>query len=299
MRLAGPVVLTAALTLSLAACGSEDKTSDGGPAAGATSAPRTGTLSLQQIAGAIDASLAAKKSVKAAVDQDGSAATVTLSLQNGAQESEIQLQADEDGDAMHLLNLGDGIYSEENTYGKPWVKFPPNSKNPQGGLYAAMVPLLDGIVRTGQQKELMIAGGTVAGTAAEKVGTVDTTHYTVRVDVPKALEKIDRKAFVTAQWAVVNDIVAPKEKAPAARPATVTDAQADELARRFGDAMKGRPATFEFWIDAQGVPHKYAFSLPARSDTKASMTFTEWGTAKITRPPADQVAVAPDDPFAG
>jgi hypothetical protein len=280
----------------LARCLRLGRKGHGRTAAGATSAPRTGTLSLQELAGVIDTNLTAKKSVKATVDQDGSAATITLSVQNGAQELEIQLPEDEDGAAMHLLNLKDGIYSKEDTAGKPWVKFPPNSKNPQGKIYATVIALLGDIVQSAQQKELLVAGGTLAGTAAEKVGTADTTHYTVRVDVPKALKKIDRKAFVADQWAVVRDVIDPKGK-PEARPSTVTDAQADEMARKFGDAMKGQPATFEFWVDAQGVPHKYALPLPARSDTKGSMTFAEWGTAKITPPPADQVAVAPDKPF--
>ncbi|MBA9004095.1 hypothetical protein [Thermomonospora cellulosilytica] len=305
MRFARSVALSAAAMLVFTGCGSEGDPQAGdnpgsGSGNGSSAAPaRTGPLSLPQLAESVDVQLAAKKSVKVTVSQDGAPATVTVSTRNGAPELALQIPPDENGGAVHVLRLRDGLYVMEETGGKPWVKFPTGSRNPQGQISAAMLGLAEAMIRTSQQKELLTAGGVIAGQVPEKVGSVDTTHYTVRVDVAKAVEKIDRKAFVTRHWALVQDIATGNRLAGAQQPATVTDAQADDLARRFARAMGGKPARYEFWVDAQGVPHKYTVTFPARKDTKATLTFAEWGTAQITPPPAGQVTVASDQPLGG
>lgn len=305
MRRLARLTLATALTVSTAACGSDDhpETKDTPTKAGTSATPGTPgkpgkALALADLAGLLDRQLDAKKTVKMTVSTEGAVqGTVTLSTLGGARELEITVPKDASGDAAHYLSLKDGIYSKEpGAPDKPWLKFPKGTKNVQGRLYAALIGAMGAIMEAAQPKELLTAGGTLTGTTPEKTDGVDTLHYKATVDVAKGLNKIDKKAYVARNWALIQDITARDRKKGAELPATLTDAQANTLAARFAAAMKGRPATFEFWIDAQNVPRKYAFSLPARKDANAILTFAEWGTAKITPPPPDQVAIAPDTP---
>ncbi|REE95700.1 hypothetical protein [Thermomonospora umbrina] len=289
MRAPTALALAAVLGLSLAACGSGDDTKEpgaGGPGNAGSGKP----LALAELAGIIEKQLAAKKSFKAVVSAQGKEqGTLTVSTLAGTREVEVSSPKNEDGGPLHLIGLKDGIYSKDGEQpGKPWVKHVPTDVT--GRLYLGAIGIIEGIVRTGEQRALIVAGGTITATKPEKVGAVDTIHYTVQVDVPKALRSIDRKAFVSEHWAIVSD-VANGESEP--KPETITDAQVENLATKFGAAMKGKPATYEYWVDAQRVPHRYAFSFPARVDTNGDMLYSDWGTAKITPPPADQVAPAP------
>lgn len=308
MRHLASLTLAAVLTVSMAGCGGSD---DPGPAktnakteakTGANTEAQGKAMDLPELAGLLDKQLGDKKTVKMTVSAQGAVqGTVTLSTLSGGRDLEITTPKDGDGEGGHYLRLQDGIYSQEAgaPQGKPWLKFPAGTKNVQGQMYGALIGTMGAIADAAQQKDLLAAGGTLAGTAPEKVNGIDTTHYTVKVDVVKGLEKIDKKAYVSKNWALVQDITTRDRRKGAEPPANLTDEQANALAGQFAGAMNGQPATFEFWVDAKKVPQKYAFSLPARTDTNASIVFADWGTAKITPPPADQVAVAPDTPSGG
>lgn len=294
MRAPTLLALVTALGLSLAACGSGDDGKDPGAGGGGGDGGAPKKLTVTDLAGVVQRTFNEKKSVRASLAAEGELqGTFTLSTLNGAREMEL-VSRDADG-PTHVLRLKDGIYSKDGEQpGKPWVKYPPNHFGAK--LFGATLTVAEGILRSAEQRALIAAGGTITATKPEKVGAADTVRYTIKVDVPKALQGIDRKAFVTEHWSIVSDIATGKTQA---KPDVVTDAQAENLARRFGAAMKGQPATYEYWVDAQGVPHKYSVTFPARKDTHAVITYSDWGTAKITPPPAGQIGAPPANPFGG
>jgi hypothetical protein len=301
MRRIGSLAVSAVLVVSLASCGSggegaKTPTASGspgqsGPAAGGPAAGNGKNLKLPQVVQLLNTRLASQRSVKITVASEGKQhGVLTVSTRSGHRDLELLVQKGADGRGVHVLSLKDGIYAEHPLNGKPWRKFPP--KNLQGQFYRIMVTALDAFVQLAQQINRLTAGATLTNTKQNPDGT---TLYRVNVDVAKAMQHIDKKAFILKNWALVNDIAEPRRRGGNVNPpAQLSAAQANTLANKFAAAMRGKPAVFLYSVDGKGNPAKLAFSFPARKDTNATLTFAEWGTAKITPPPPGQVALAPN-----
>ncbi len=146
-----------------------------------------------------------------------------------------------------------------------------------GTLAMMATNLIDGhrahalLIRTGRLTALRIEGGT----------RPHMIHYTVHIDVRRAVERLNLPAYIAYTNPTPLDQRTEEEygKVRAGDPA----AQA-RLRARIADDL-GPSVDYDLWVDLDGRPVRYVLSAKTRTE----MTFSGWGTCGVTAPPSERV----------
>ncbi|MGK5550814.1 hypothetical protein ACSNOI_04305 [Actinomadura kijaniata] len=305
MRVLTSLPAACVLAASLTACSSGSAPGSGGARPPASPAPLR-TLSVAEVGDSVSRAFTTHKSVRVtgtSTDKgDPSQITAVISTANGTPEYDMTISGTEDGKPQRtqMLILRDGVYfrtDEPIEPGKPWAKAEANTRNPLARIFLVMGSALKSSMDPQQQRTLTDAGGTLAGARPEKVGGVDTVHYTINVDMEQALRRVDLRKIMkdTAGAAAQLPGLDARTAAKAESLANLSDAQLEKLRANMIKAGRSVTMTTELWLDAEGRPVKQATSTTGgKADRKVEMTYSDWGGASLTVPPADQVAPLPD-----
>ncbi|MEU6425032.1 hypothetical protein ABZ860_03980 [Microbispora sp. NPDC046973] len=128
---------------------------------------------------------------------------------------------------------------------------------------------------------LLIKTGRLTAAGVEGGTGHPTIHYTVHIDVRRAVERLNLPAYVAYTNPAPLDRRTEEEyaKVRAGDPA----AQTRLRARIAGDL--GPSADYQLWVDLSGRPIRYVLSAKTRSE----MTFSDWGTCAVIAPPSERV----------
>ncbi|MET8156735.1 hypothetical protein ABZT47_10215 [Sphaerisporangium sp. NPDC005289] len=250
-------VLIAVLAVLVAGCGSGPKTA-------------------LEIAGYVETYLQAHPDVKRVAKKGIQSATVVIK----GQDQDISADFGK-GFRGRLIQTGGTGYTqmlgEEVAPGKAWDKITKEHEpyNLLGiGLLTKQAMTL---VNSHRVHALLAATGRASGPASE--GGLD--HYTVTIDMRKALDELDLDAFLKVYDPLpfgqdTEDeytLVRAGDKAAQTR-------LREKLLKEFGART-----TYELWLDGQGRPVRQRLN----AKTPMEITFSDWGATTVTAPPADQV----------
>ncbi|WP_182898371.1 hypothetical protein [Microbispora sp. H10830] len=128
---------------------------------------------------------------------------------------------------------------------------------------------------------LLIDTGRLTAASIEGGISPHTIHYTVHIDVRRAVERLNLPAYIAYTNPMPLDQRTEEEyaKVRAGDPA----AQARLRTRIAGDL--GPSADYELWVDLSGRPVRYVLSAKTRTE----MIFSDWGTCMVNAPPSKQV----------
>ncbi|RJL22768.1 hypothetical protein [Bailinhaonella thermotolerans] len=290
----------AALALAaLTACGSQSPTAtDGGakpPAAAseaASSAPAAPPkATIAEVSSLMQKQMETHKSAKIELTMDAAGQStksiMAFSLASGTPEIDMKMNDPQQGE-IRMVILKDALYMQtgkDAAPGKPWVKVSFDSKDPASAMFKAIGGAMSSSVKMAQNSELNAAGELVSSTQ-EKVGSTDTTHHTIKIKMDEAFEKIDIKKYIKDTLGSVKSALPPGEAAKLENEtAGITDQQIAEVKKMF----KGVVATYELWVDGQGLPVKSSMDMPIQGkSTKMDMVYSEWGKVTVQAPPADK-----------
>ncbi|MEV7808935.1 hypothetical protein AB0O28_38890 [Microbispora sp. NPDC088329] len=249
------------------------------------------TRSVAAIATLVGDYLATHPTVKRVLRSGGT--SVTLSSCGTGTGSSADLSANLSSDfgegfSGRLIRTRDGTYFQmpigsEVAPGKPFDKingyYEPYHLLGIRMLAMMATNLIDGyrahalLIKSGRVTAAAIEGDTV-----ERATGHSTIHYTVRIDVLRAVERLDLTAYIayTDPMPLARRI----EEEYAEVRAGDRAAQA-RLRARIADDL-GPSAGYELWVDPSGRPVRYVLSARKRTE----MTFSDWGTCMVETPPS-------------
>jgi hypothetical protein len=252
-------VMIAVLALLVAGCGS-------------------GTKTAPEVAGYVETYLRVHPDVKRVAKKGTRSATVVTK----GQDQDVSADLGE-GLRGRLIRTGGAAYmqmsGEEVAPGKIWDKIT-EEHEPYNLLgIGVMKSQAMTLVNSHRVHALLAARGRVSGPAFD--GGLD--HYTVIIDMQKALDELDLDAFLEVYdpLPLMQDTENEYGMVRAGDKAAQTRLR-DQLLREFG-----AQATYELWLDGQGRPVRQR--LTAKTPTE--ITFSNWGDTTVAAPPADQIRV--------
>jgi hypothetical protein len=311
MRRYARLAVAATLTLALTACGSTDPADPADPKAGAPTATPTQPkqLTLLQVNRLVSTKLKAAKSVRFTVTGTSAGedvkATMITSLASGRPQWEMTFtpppEAGKPSETMQMVILPNAVYlkmsGEEVEPGKPWGKAAVNSKNPIAAIFTRLGGSLKDMADPRQQELAAAAAGRLTATRPEKLNGVDTTRYTITVNMEEAIKKVDLRKYLagaTGQAKQVPGLTA-QERAQLNRTANLSEAQLAKLRRNMLKAVKGATTTSDLWVDAQGLPVQQTVNSKIKgAPQNITIAYSDWGKATVTIPPASKVAPFPE-----
>jgi hypothetical protein len=152
--------------------------------------------------------------------------------------------------------------------GKPWLKIDPNSDSEIAKALGNMSDQLSQNADPRASLQKFEKSGEITATKEEELNGVQTTHYTITVDVQK-----------------------------------MADSQADpDQKKAMQDAIDAGMKDFpvDVWVDRENLPVRFAMETPTpdgaggMTSVKIQVDYSDWGKpVNVTAPPADQVAELP------
>lgn len=305
-----------AISLSLTACGTEGK--DQKSAANASPSPMR-TLDLAGLSQLPSQQIKAQKNVRVRLTgkqgKDSIDISMIMSQSNGSLDYDMTMS--EPGaaasDKIHIVKLGKETYIEtppgEDPLepGKPWAKVPANSKNPLGATFNLMGAMFSKMADPDQSMMKMAgdaqAAAKVTSVKEETLDGARTLHYAVSIDFEQMIRTMDlRKLFSTALGAFAGLEGTPglgnKPGQAAKKLENLSDAQLAKIKAGMLKKAKGVVMNQDLWVNTQNLPVKQIMTMPSgagKATVPLTTVYSDWGKATITAPPANQVAVLPDD----
>ncbi|MBE3012163.1 hypothetical protein IL992_23625 [Microbispora sp. NEAU-D428] len=137
------------------------------------------------------------------------------------------------------------------------------------------------LINSHRAHALLIKTGRLTAATIESGTGHHTIHYTVHIDVRRAVERLNLPAYIGYTNPMPLDRRTEEEyaKVRAGDPA----AQARLRARIAGDL--GPSADYELWVDLSGRPVRYVLSAKTRTE----MSFSDWETCVVKAPPSERV----------
>ncbi|MFC7381735.1 PIN domain-containing protein [Sphaerisporangium rhizosphaerae] len=238
----------------------------------------TGPKTAPEIAGYVETYLQAHHDVRRVATKGVQSATVVIR----GQDQDVSADLGE-GFRGRLIQTGGTGYTqmlgEEVAPGKPWDKI--TKEHEPYNLLG--IDLLTNqaitLVNSHRVHALLAATGRASGPASD--GGLD--HYTVTIDMRKALNEMDLDAFLE----VYDPLPWEQDTADEYAKVRAGDKAAqkrlrDQLLKEFGAR-----ATYELWLDDQGRPVRQRLN----AKTPMEITFSDWDATTVIAPPADQVRV--------
>lgn len=147
------------------------------------------------------------------------------------------------------------------------------------------------------QEMVTSAGGKLTATRKEKILGMDTTRYTITIDMEEVAKKFDLRKFLASAPGEIKQIpgLSRKERDELTRGLDLSDAQLAKGRKNLLKVAKDFTTTRDLWVNAQGLPVQETVDseFQGRQLENLTVVYSDWGKAAITVPPASQVAPFP------
>ncbi|MGP3956732.1 hypothetical protein ACTWPT_12085 [Nonomuraea sp. 3N208] len=299
-RAVAPVLMTLA---ALTACGTQENAA-APPSSTPSRSDQEALTDVAAVARILDTQLTKHKSLKIAVsvtgDESAVKADVIVSLRGkGADVDMTSEDPASPGQKTRVIESGDSTYVAvtddlaDMAEGKAWLRFGEKQK----GMLALLAPGAAGSA-VADLNLARNAGLYTSGTLSSAQDPLGT-RYTITYDFAGALKKFGAKKYVELNFD--QSLAAVKAALPENGLKKVMkgvsglgDAYNARLGAQLMKAAKGVTATYDLWVNGNGLPAKLVMNVPLEgAAVKTEMAFSSWGQAEVTVPAKEETAAVP------